>query len=257
MNGIIKMYNRKKCYGFIHAEDQQDYFFHISDSPRLSNIQIGRPVSFQTIKRNNKVYAINVFIIDTMTDTITLGNSRYRMSNIKRYKIGEYTFIRRKIIICKTFSHTKNIILQLLKLCLDIGLGKTVYIPTKNYTDWEIFPSEELNRIDITDFSTTYNLDELLNSCLDSDFTLDNLDYNPFVKIEDYCDEFTQKPQEAYKFPYTKNREIAQVYNKRYIYLYFETYQREYNMFMEHSCNFDLRTACKQLDNYFHINHYF
>ena len=158
MNGIIKMYNRKKCYGFIHAEDQQDYFFHISDSPRLSNIQIGRPVSFQTIKRNNKVYAINVFIIDTMTDTITLGNSRYRMSNIKRYKIGEYTFIRRKIIICKTFSHTKNIILQLLKLCLDIGLGKTVYIPTKNYTDWEIFPSEELNRIDITDFSTTYTL---------------------------------------------------------------------------------------------------
>lgn len=27
MNGMIKMYNREKGYGFIHGEDKQDYFF--------------------------------------------------------------------------------------------------------------------------------------------------------------------------------------------------------------------------------------
>ena len=30
MKGTVKMFNKEKGYGFIHAEDGRDYFFHYS-----------------------------------------------------------------------------------------------------------------------------------------------------------------------------------------------------------------------------------
>ena len=30
MQGKVKMFNKEKGYGFIHAEDNRDYFFHYS-----------------------------------------------------------------------------------------------------------------------------------------------------------------------------------------------------------------------------------
>ena len=30
MKGTVKMFNKEKGYGFIHAEDNRDYFFHYS-----------------------------------------------------------------------------------------------------------------------------------------------------------------------------------------------------------------------------------
>ena len=30
MKGTVKMFNQEKGFGFIHAEDNQDYFFHYS-----------------------------------------------------------------------------------------------------------------------------------------------------------------------------------------------------------------------------------
>lgn len=31
MKGTVKMFNKEKGFGFIHGEDQKDYFFHYSD----------------------------------------------------------------------------------------------------------------------------------------------------------------------------------------------------------------------------------
>ncbi|MGM9814479.1 MAG: cold-shock protein [Candidatus Enteromonas sp.] len=31
MKGTVKMFNKEKGYGFIHAEDNRDYFFHYSE----------------------------------------------------------------------------------------------------------------------------------------------------------------------------------------------------------------------------------
>lgn len=62
MNGMIKMYNREKGYGFIHGEDKQDYFFHVSSLQNIEphNVVTGLEVSFEVTESERGFRAENV-----------------------------------------------------------------------------------------------------------------------------------------------------------------------------------------------------
>lgn len=49
MKGTVKMFNKEKGYGFIHAEDNRDYFFHYSeiDMEGYKTAEKGENVEFE------------------------------------------------------------------------------------------------------------------------------------------------------------------------------------------------------------------
>lgn len=51
MKGKIKKFNKEKGYGFIHAEDDQDYFFHYSAlvMDGFKTIEEGESVEFDVL----------------------------------------------------------------------------------------------------------------------------------------------------------------------------------------------------------------
>ena len=88
MDGIIKMYNEEKGFGFIRANDG-DIFFHISDvKSDVHTIGKGMRVKFDIGRNEKGRKAINVDIIND-SKFISIGNERIKMSNIKHYGISE------------------------------------------------------------------------------------------------------------------------------------------------------------------------
>ncbi len=69
MYGTIKWFNEKKGYGFITAEDGNDYFVHFSafpgghTSPDSGDTAQGRPVSFEAVEEYGRVRAENIKLI--------------------------------------------------------------------------------------------------------------------------------------------------------------------------------------------------
>ena len=49
MKGTVKMFNKEKGYGFIHAEDNRDYFFHYSalEMDNYKTAEKGEAVEFE------------------------------------------------------------------------------------------------------------------------------------------------------------------------------------------------------------------
>ncbi len=65
MKGTVKMFNKEKGYGFIHAEDNRDYFFHYSalimDEPDAYKIaDKGEHVEFDVQESDRGPRAANV-----------------------------------------------------------------------------------------------------------------------------------------------------------------------------------------------------
>lgn len=66
MKGTVKMFNKEKGYGFIHAEDNKDYFFHYSalimDS--FKTAEPGENVEFEVEESDRGPRAKNVKKVD-------------------------------------------------------------------------------------------------------------------------------------------------------------------------------------------------
>lgn len=90
MNGVIKEYKSDKGYGFIKGENNQDYFFHISNVKSPEKISIGADVFFQSHYNHKGGYAkeVEILINHTVKKIIKLGSTRNRLSNIKNYGIS-------------------------------------------------------------------------------------------------------------------------------------------------------------------------
>ena len=55
MKGSVKMFNKEKGFGFIRAEDNQDYFFHYSSiisEERYKSLDQGDNVEFEVDENN-------------------------------------------------------------------------------------------------------------------------------------------------------------------------------------------------------------
>ena len=66
MKGTVKMFNREKGYGFITAEDNQDYFFHYSSllMDNYKTAEQGEHVEFEVEESNRGLRAKNVKKVD-------------------------------------------------------------------------------------------------------------------------------------------------------------------------------------------------
>lgn len=62
MKGTVKMFNKEKGYGFIHAEDNRDYFFHYSAlvMDDYKTAEKGENVEFDTENSERGPRAANV-----------------------------------------------------------------------------------------------------------------------------------------------------------------------------------------------------
>lgn len=69
MKGTVKMFNKEKGYGFIHAEDNRDYFFHYSalimkDENEYKTADKGENVEFDVEESDRGPRASNVKKVD-------------------------------------------------------------------------------------------------------------------------------------------------------------------------------------------------
>lgn len=62
MKGTVKMFNSEKGFGFIHAEDNQDYFFHYSAilMDNYKTAEKGEAVEFEVEESDRGLRAKNV-----------------------------------------------------------------------------------------------------------------------------------------------------------------------------------------------------
>ena len=69
MKGTVKMFNKEKGYGFIHAEDNRDYFFHYSalimkNADEYKTAEKGENVEFHVDEPERGPRAANVKKVD-------------------------------------------------------------------------------------------------------------------------------------------------------------------------------------------------
>lgn len=65
LNGEIVMYNFKKGYGFIHSQDGDDIFFHVSNvkfNDTKKKIELHETVTFNIEKTDRGNMAVNIEI---------------------------------------------------------------------------------------------------------------------------------------------------------------------------------------------------
>ncbi|MDE5413977.1 cold shock domain-containing protein [Alkalihalobacterium chitinilyticum] len=65
MKGRIKYYNELKGFGFIVAEDNNDYFFHVSNLKSLQLPTLGALVEFTGSKNEKGFSAVKIEIMNT------------------------------------------------------------------------------------------------------------------------------------------------------------------------------------------------
>lgn len=74
MEGIIKMYNDQKGYGFIKSNDE-DIFFHISDVKNREIIpRVKACVQFDIVNENRGKKAINIFLAEQKKNACFYNN---------------------------------------------------------------------------------------------------------------------------------------------------------------------------------------
>ena len=89
MYGRIKVFFEKKGYGFINTEQNNDYFFHISDVKTTTQPYVGMEVTFDIVQSPKGSIAKNICVAIPITkkNFIIIGNTRIKLSNIKSYSI--------------------------------------------------------------------------------------------------------------------------------------------------------------------------
>lgn len=68
MEGIVKWYNRKKGFGFISGEDEQDYFVHHTALTKGTFIRDEDKVSFEGVETEKGKQAQNVALVQKASE---------------------------------------------------------------------------------------------------------------------------------------------------------------------------------------------
>lgn len=91
MKGRIKNYNEQKGFGFILGNDNQDYFFHISDVNTFEPLKIGDFVEFvpSENKKGQCAKKVKVSSKSQSAKFVQIENTNIRVSNIKNYGIAK------------------------------------------------------------------------------------------------------------------------------------------------------------------------
>ncbi|OAA90656.1 cold-shock protein [Clostridium ljungdahlii] len=98
MIGRIKNYNKIKKFGFIIGEDNNEYFFHVSNVKSFELPQEESIVQFIVSSNEKGACALDVFVINNKKSSIIiLGDVRIKSSNIKNYGITKKQFPYEKI----------------------------------------------------------------------------------------------------------------------------------------------------------------
>ncbi len=65
MEGIIKVYNKEKGFGFIEVKGKPDVFFHYSHliMEGYKTIEVGTEVEFEVVETNRGIQAHNILRI--------------------------------------------------------------------------------------------------------------------------------------------------------------------------------------------------
>lgn len=103
MEGRIKMFNEDRGFGFILGNDENDYFFHISNVKSAEPIYQGALVEFTPMENEKGKIAKNVILSKKMVGKpafIAFGDVRIKLSNIKDYGISNG-----KIVVDKIFEN--------------------------------------------------------------------------------------------------------------------------------------------------------
>ena len=129
MKGRIKMYNSSRGFGFIAAEDENDYFFYISDVKTIVDIARGMLVTFEKATGPKGPVAKEIRVTSVpvnQPEFLAIGNTRIRIRDIRDY------------CICSETHDDWSI-------CY---LNITTYNDSFLWTDREIDVDEEFERID-------------------------------------------------------------------------------------------------------------
>lgn len=70
MEGTVKFFNQLKGFGFIKAEDEKEYFVHISGIEGNVELNEGDKVKFDTEKDDRGEKAVKVSILSEETETV-------------------------------------------------------------------------------------------------------------------------------------------------------------------------------------------
>ncbi len=68
MEGTVKFFNRKKGFGFVHGDDEKDYFVHFTALPRGTFLRDNDRVSFDGAEGDRGLKAENVKLLQKASE---------------------------------------------------------------------------------------------------------------------------------------------------------------------------------------------
>ena len=68
MEGTVKFFNRKKGFGFVHGDDEKDYFVHFTALPRNVFLRDNDRVSFEPAEGDRGLKAESVQLLQKGSD---------------------------------------------------------------------------------------------------------------------------------------------------------------------------------------------
>ena len=75
MEGTVKFFNRKKGFGFVHGDDEKDYFVHFTALPRGTFLRDNDRVSFDGAEGDRGLKAENVKLLQKASEREGAGSS--------------------------------------------------------------------------------------------------------------------------------------------------------------------------------------
>lgn len=210
MNGRIKMFNEERGFGFILGEDQNDYFFHISNVKSAEPVFGGCFVTFTPGENTRGKVAKDVVLQQGTAGRPTFigfGDVRIKLGNIKNYGLSEGEHCYAKVYTL----YRPELFVDSLADCL---FGKTEWIWTGEKVDlgtWDFGKME---------FCPVY---------------------------QRVGEEITKVHDSSYRYGIKTTNDIIREPEE---YLYVTTFQGDNYRFFQSSAGFDIHEKLAELDKY-------
>lgn len=236
MNGKIKMYNEEKGFGFILGDDENDYFFHISEVKSADDICRGLSVEFTAVEGQKGPVATKIRILDKKSKAskfVTFGDIRIKASNIKNYGIASEN--QYGVYVYKDSSTSSFLGVHVPKY------NKSNEIIWIDKDEWFFYSSKERFNSWDSDIVKNTNGEYLSVHMFDEDAKELKWFYGCVCK---------NNLGHVFEMPYSNNpRENLVCKTKEYLYV--TTYQRDNYRFFDDSAPFDIHEKGKELDEIF------